>query len=271
MGTDIKNLGLYTFSALLQADAAILGLLAVFVIYRLQSLETNRKNAFDIALNHGSSKISDAERLFLGVNLAEIHAILHGHRKTVFWRNLVTIAFTDNWKSESIKLAIPNAVTILVHIIVCAIGLYNANNCNSVFSLSPEIRIIVSLYLFVFLVILLLGTSYKSLKQLAVPTIPDYPKLNILLLSSENLKNFFSSEPGRRHLFKIRHKSENRFIMMWIPQNGLYVIQTILQASDDNFIVIKASQNMSEKELDDFVNDIKLNFDNYWKLPNKIS
>jgi hypothetical protein len=42
------TIGLYIFSSLLQADAAILGLCAVFIVYRLQSLYSQQQSYVDI-------------------------------------------------------------------------------------------------------------------------------------------------------------------------------------------------------------------------------
>jgi len=52
--------GLYIFSSFIQADAAILGLGAVFVIYRLQSLYSQEQSYINIMLESGSLSIHQA-------------------------------------------------------------------------------------------------------------------------------------------------------------------------------------------------------------------
>lgn len=47
----METMAFYLFSSLLQADAAIIGLSAIFVIYKLQSLETQFQNAYAILSN----------------------------------------------------------------------------------------------------------------------------------------------------------------------------------------------------------------------------
>jgi len=57
--------GLYIFSSLLQADAAILGLGAVFVIYRLQSLYTQEQSTIAILEKAGLQRVDDHLRNIL--------------------------------------------------------------------------------------------------------------------------------------------------------------------------------------------------------------
>lgn len=60
--------GLYIFSSLIQADAAILGLGAVFVIYRLQSLYSQEQSYIDILLNSQIQSVKDACDVMIGGN-----------------------------------------------------------------------------------------------------------------------------------------------------------------------------------------------------------
>jgi len=63
---NIFTTGLYIFSSLIQADAAILGLGAVFVIYRLQSLYSQEQSYIDILQNSGIPSVQKACHVMIG-------------------------------------------------------------------------------------------------------------------------------------------------------------------------------------------------------------
>jgi hypothetical protein len=77
---DLFNLlqtSLYLFSALMQADAALLGFGAVFVIYKLQALETIRQSIVQTYYTKGNTHTANMNTLLLGSDVKEIaHTLL---------------------------------------------------------------------------------------------------------------------------------------------------------------------------------------------------
>jgi hypothetical protein len=56
---------LYLFSSLLQADAAIIGLGAIFIIYKLQSMDSNFQNALRLCMAAGYGEIGDLAKFIV--------------------------------------------------------------------------------------------------------------------------------------------------------------------------------------------------------------
>lgn len=114
---------LYVFSSLLQADAAILGFGAIFIIYKMQSIENIRQNIIQMYWTKGPGFTGNVNTLILD-NPETIADLLNKEREAHHFENykyIVCIPAKTREIGKSIKL--PVAV-IGVHTILCGILLY---------------------------------------------------------------------------------------------------------------------------------------------------
>lgn len=121
---------LYLFSALLQADAAILGFGAIFIIYRLQSLENRLQLIVTELQSHGYGylgKLSQLINFALGMrqDKAKIAEILYGSGDNyIKMEAVVTIPLAVKSIKERVKYPI---VVVGCHIIGSAVFLLTAS------------------------------------------------------------------------------------------------------------------------------------------------
>jgi hypothetical protein len=114
---------LYLFSSLLQADAAILGFGAIFVIYKIQSLENIRQNIIQTYQTKGPGYTGIVNTLILGESKA-IAAILENEKDMLNFRNFKYIVCIPA-KSIEIGKSIRRPIIIIgSHTILCGVLLF---------------------------------------------------------------------------------------------------------------------------------------------------
>ena len=77
---DLFSTSLYLFSAILQADAALLGLGAIFVIYKIQSIENQFSFIMQEFKFHGSGWSGAAANIMIAKTNEEKAKILKSHK-----------------------------------------------------------------------------------------------------------------------------------------------------------------------------------------------
>jgi len=264
MDSQTINLGLYTFSALIQADSAIFGLFAVFLVYRLQALETNKQTSLNAGSSEHSPAKSEFTQLVLGIPLAQVHAILFRYSQSLFWGHLKTVAFTPKWKSESLKSSIPIISSIVLHVALCCIGLYYSNDPCPVIFLSPTTRISTILILFVFLLIFIAVNGYRSFSNLAINNIDPVPVIEILKLDYQNFVNLFPHQRGVEYIYRIMHTNENRYIKLSIDAQERYYVRPVKVTDKKDLTVTYEIGLLGHHELEGVFNVLKRTPDTYW-------
>jgi hypothetical protein len=177
MKQELVNLGLYTFSALIQADAAIFALFAVFVIYKLQSLDSQVRTAIDICDTHGKLVIAAVRQLLQVTTDADRHGILMGFRASPYVSQMRIVAFLPSWKEGLPRRAIPLIVVLVLHVSVSCLFLFQATNDQSVLCLPPIGRIGLALTTFVSLVAYISIIGYQMTKSKGLDIVPKVPAL----------------------------------------------------------------------------------------------
>jgi hypothetical protein len=113
---------LYIVSTLVQADAAIFSLGAIFVIYRLQSLDSGFQNAFlAVGASNNSSRVNELLRLRHENFLPSKAASLINYQGSVHEPHMRTVAYTEIWKKGIMRRSIPIFVALVVHMSLSAI------------------------------------------------------------------------------------------------------------------------------------------------------
>jgi len=121
----IENLfqtSLYFFSALLQADAAILGFGTIFIIFKLQALDSLKQNIIQAYYTKGSGHIGNVNNLLFSKEPKEIAKVLSGAAEydRENYNHIVCIPKRAEQISKSIKLPI---WVIGTHAVFCSIFL----------------------------------------------------------------------------------------------------------------------------------------------------
>jgi hypothetical protein len=124
----INNLfqtSLYFFSSLLQADAAILGFGTVFIIFKLQSLDSIKQSIVNVYKSKGSGHSNITNTLLLSKDPKEIANSLSGVKQNNYdFKNylyLILIPAMATKISTSIKWPV---IVIGTHTIICALILF---------------------------------------------------------------------------------------------------------------------------------------------------
>lgn len=267
MPEDTTTLALYTFSALIQADAAIFGLFAIFLVYQLQTLGNSQVNSISIASSHGPAVKNNVERLMLPIPPAEIHSILFKFRQSAYYNHLLTIAFANHWKQAAIKTSKPMFAALIVHASISSFGLYSANKVEAVLRLEPNIRIQLGLISFILLLIAIAVLGYRSFSQ-DTQTIPiPPPLLDIKRISSKELRQLFPPEPSSQYLYSIEGVSQSRFLLIGFGDRNSLRLTCILKRQDLTFVSTHSADNLPEDKLNEFLERLKKDPDSHWTHP----
>ena len=130
---DTFTTALYLFSSLLQADATIIGFGAIFVIYKLQALDSSYQNALTLCQSAGQGDVGDIAKLIVitdDPNKKE--TLLQRHEGQLYYsqlRLLITIPLQKNKVKRIVKW--PLFFTV-IHISLSVICLWLTPNINSV-------------------------------------------------------------------------------------------------------------------------------------------
>lgn len=126
--SDTFTVLLYFLSAILQADAAILGLGIVFIVYRMQTLYSEYQNWVStlIPINVPADVAPDCDKLLRqGITQVEIEEILSRRRPTRFGVAFESIAaFPTNRRNEMWRL-IPPIAMVGIHCVITAVTLWS--------------------------------------------------------------------------------------------------------------------------------------------------
>lgn len=264
MDSQTINLGLYTFSSLVQADAAIFGLFAVFLVYRLQALESNMQTALNVGRSQNSPARSEFEQLVLGVPMAQVHAIFFRYSRTIYLDYLKTVAFTPKWKTQAIRSSVPVIVTIVLHASFCCIGLYYTSYCGLIFGFGPSGRIVFILISFAILLLLLAFTGYRSFSLIGRRSIDPVPKVNLQHLSDEAVVALFPSQRGVSHLYEVEDPKGNRFVQLSIDAAERYYFHPVKVTSNHDLTITYQIGLLAPEDLKRLLLDLRNTPDKYW-------
>ena len=121
---DIFTIGLYIFSSLLQADAAILGLGAVFIVYRLQSLYSQQSSYIDILQKSTITGVPQACQTMLEGDQQKIAVELKKFERNRYHPLLKFLSEMEgNLRVMRIGL-IPSLIIVAAHCILSALCLW---------------------------------------------------------------------------------------------------------------------------------------------------
>lgn len=119
--SDLFQTSLYFFSSLLQADAALLAFGAVFIIYKLQSLDTVRQSILQTYYTKGNTYTNHMNTLVLSKNPKEIAATLLGVTGNKHdYQNYLYVVLIPA-KAEEIRKSVKLPVSVIAtHAVFCA-------------------------------------------------------------------------------------------------------------------------------------------------------
>jgi hypothetical protein len=119
--------GLYIFSSLIQADAAILGLGAVFVIYRLQSLYSQEQSHVDILHQYPVQRVQRAVQIVMEGDQQKIDEELKMFERQYpgyLFRSLKFLSENPSHIAAARKGFIPSLLLVAVHCFLSAACLW---------------------------------------------------------------------------------------------------------------------------------------------------
>ncbi len=120
MENDLFQTSLYFFSALLQADAAILGFGTIFIIFKLQALDSLKQNIIQAYYTKGSGHISNVNSLLFSKKPEEIAKVISGAAE-YDKRNYIHIVCIPK-RAEQISNSIKLPIWIIgTHAVFCSI------------------------------------------------------------------------------------------------------------------------------------------------------
>jgi hypothetical protein len=261
---DIKNLALYCFSALIQADAAVFGLLAVFAVYQLQSLGSNQMNSYNLISSPGTSAKSDFEFLLLPIPLPAKYWILKKHGGSAYHIRLMrAAAFTDEWKSNVISTAKWSFCFLIIHAAFASFGLYFANELTPVLFVPPLLRIIIVLSTFVLLLAVISYLGYRFLSKESYGHVSDVPSIDLASLTVERLKSCMPHSNQYGHLYVIA-ADDTKFIDLTLGNAKQMNVAWLLKLKDGNFRTGRSCQILDDATLQSLIQEMQSNPETYW-------
>jgi len=264
MDSTTVNLGLYTFSSLIQADATIFGLFALFLVYRLQSLESNMQTALSIGRSQYSPAQTEFEQLVLGTPLSHVHSILFEYSRTIYFEHLKTVAFTPKWKNQAIRSSIPVSLLIILHTACACAGLYHSSDFGPVLGLYPHARIFFILFSFVFLLAYIAFTGHRSFSSVTQKQIDPIPKLKLDRVDEQSIFTFFPEQPDIKYLYEVERPPDNRFVQLFIDGPDRYRLHPLRVTNSRDLTITHHIGVLSPQQLKEVVADIKNTPDKYW-------
>jgi len=262
---DIKNLSLYCFSALIQADAAIFGLLAVFVVYQMQALGNNQMNAYNLISAQGTTAKPDFERLLLNIPLEAVHWILMRYSDSAHYTRLMTTAaFTEHWKLNVIKVAKWTFILLILHVVISSIGLSYANELSPVLWTSASTRIFIGLSTFVVLLAVISRLGYRFLSRNSYGTVPGPPSIELASITPEELKSRCPKNDEYGYLFSVGGHEKARFISLKRGERNTVSVSCILKTNEGRYLTMRSADRMDDDSLRSFVDGMKSNSEHYW-------
>ena len=256
---------LYIFSSLVQADAAILSLGAIFIIYRLQSFEGAYQNAF-LALNSESLKNSASSFLRLATTSSypEKAAILLDSFESFYRNFVITIAYTADWKKKLIKTSIAPLFMLAIHISLSSIFLLRISTF--IPSNTAEIRglMIVDVVTFVALIFFITSTVRRLITS-EDPN-PEAVYLNIdrsLPLDPKTLVALATSLTNRS-MYRMKIQNDSFYLIVTPMHQNLFGINFLLHDEKYGRILSQKSfVNRSPELLTELWTDFLKNPDSY--------
>jgi hypothetical protein len=115
---------LYLFSSLLQADATLLGLGAVFVIYKLQAIENQVTFVMQELKSHGTGYISLSTNLLVAKTDLDKATILKGALRDKLYEQLESIATLPEREKKIKRTFKPSLIIIALHLSLSAAALW---------------------------------------------------------------------------------------------------------------------------------------------------
>jgi hypothetical protein len=125
MQTESFTVALYLFSSLLQADAAILGLGIVFVVYRLQHLYGVYQPYVTLLLGCDlPGAPQDCRKIIKGANVQEVDQILAKYKEHRFSPAFEFIAESRRSLQEIKRRFVPPLIVVALHCLISAVSLW---------------------------------------------------------------------------------------------------------------------------------------------------
>jgi hypothetical protein len=262
---DIKNLSLYCFSALIQADAAIFGLLAVFVVYQMQTLGNNQMNAYNLISSQGTSARPDFERLLLNIPQEAVHWILMRHSGSAYYTRLMTTAaFTEHWKVNVIKVAKWTFILLILHVAVSSVGLFYANELSPVLWTSAWARVFIGLSTFVLLLAVITRLGYRFLSKNSYGTIPEPPSIALASITIDEFKAHTPTNDEYGYLFSVKGHDDTRFISLKRGEKNTVSVNCITKASEGKYLSMRSGDSMDDDTLRSFLDGMRSDPKHYW-------
>lgn len=236
---DVQTLSLYTFSALIQADAAIFGLFIIFLVYRLQLMEGIKKGAWD-TLNLDDKMRKILSRISTSKNIAELFSMLFGMRGDRYRPLLSVLIFTDSWKRKMSKNAMILIIVNLIHIVISCSFLYHSHNNSSFMCFSPMQRIIFGLFSFIISVFIISVVGWIMLfkQNLYSKELP--PPLIDPLLNAEQkfIQDYLTSISTFGYFFCVGKPEMNIFVQLQRGANQLVTISLWIKKTETEYDLI---------------------------------
>ena len=206
MSDPVFTTALYIFSSLVQADAAILSLGAIFVIYRLQTLSSAYDSA--MAWGYGAFRGNHESLLMLGMSNSnpEKAAILMGWNESPYRSLVATIAHTADWRRGAVRASLPLLWFLAIHCSLTAIFLLAMPAFIARADYFPLAWMVADVSLFVVLIIFVTVRVYRMLAIQQISASTFFPDISMPLpVDFADLRALFPKNKfSRLYQFEIR-------------------------------------------------------------------
>jgi len=254
--------GLYISSSLIQADAAIFALGAIFVIYKLQSLEGAYQSAI-LGCNSLRVATETVFRINASRSDAERAALLLGFQGSYYQSLLVAIAYTPRWRNSMISGSFIPFALLAIHCSLTAtllLAIPGINQSSSVgltgLATADVVTFIVIIFFITWKAYQLLAYDEMSRQELfqnidrAIPE--DNAGLNSLLPSDDYNCMYRFKIPNHTFYTVFYRKPENRFSINFMT----------FDEKERKILSQKSFENKSETELLQILKDYLANHNN---------
>ncbi|MBX2991209.1 MAG: hypothetical protein KF749_08575 [Bacteroidetes bacterium] len=260
---DIKDLSVYSFSALIQADAAIFGLLAVFVVYQLQALAHNQMQSYNLIAK--TTARHDFEQLLLPILVETKHWILMKHDGSPYYsRLLTTAAFTEYWRSNVINASKSTFILIILHVTITSIGLNYSMEVNPVLGIDARWRVIIGLATFVLLLAVISRVGYSFLSKNSYGRVPKTPSIDLASITPEQFRSCSPKNDKFGHLYSIKRHDKSKFIGFKRGSGNTVSVTCLLRSRDGRYVSVRSQEDMDDSNLQSFLQGMKSDPERYW-------
>lgn len=266
MGEHLFTTSLYTFSALVQADAAILSLGAIFIIFRLQSMEGSYQNALlSLSSDSFTSNLArHANRIAVTRSDPERAAILLGFQGSFYVSFLEIVAYTEHWKRKLIAQSTLPFLLLATHCAISAILFLRAPMFATANADEFRVLMIVDVSTFAALIFFIVSRAYRLVTFNSAERSESFENIDYPL--PRNVADLQPLLPPdqRHYMYRFRLDGQRFYLLVFSKRKDMFSLNFLTYSDTERKILSqKTVENKLTSELQQVWDDFLANPKNY--------